>query len=123
MALPDVVEGEDGLAFSVPVGKKLKGFCWAWMERVEPKKPRVPRPDVLVVRVPDLEVKETLLASDPETFFTEAHYDGFPAVFVRLKSIKPAALRELLIDAWSSVAPKASIDEFSVVTGRRTTAN
>jgi hypothetical protein len=30
---------------------KSKGFAWAWNERIEPKKPRVPHPEVLVVRV------------------------------------------------------------------------
>lgn len=30
---------------------KVKGFCWSWMERVEPKAPRVENLDVLAVRV------------------------------------------------------------------------
>ena len=28
-----------------------------------------------------------LIASDPEKFFTEPHYNGFPAVLVRLAAI------------------------------------
>jgi len=46
------------------------------MERVEPKKPRVPRPDVLAVRVRDQAEKAALVAGGPERFFTEPHYRG-----------------------------------------------
>jgi hypothetical protein len=72
---------------------KLKGFAWAWNERIEPKKPRVPNPEVLAVRVANQAEKEALLAADPEKFFTEPHYNGFPAVLVRLSSIDPANSR------------------------------
>lgn len=63
---------------------KMKGFVWVWMERIAPKKPRVPQPAVVAVRVASLEAKEFLLSLDPNKFFTEPHYDGFPAVLVRL---------------------------------------
>jgi hypothetical protein len=45
-----------------------------WLERVEPKKPRVPRPDLIAVRVSDLAEKEALLASDSDKFFTELRH-------------------------------------------------
>jgi hypothetical protein len=73
-----------------------------WNERIHPRKPRVPNPGVLAVRVASNEEKETLLASDQEKFFTKPHYDGFPAVLVRLAIVDEAELRELLIDAWRS---------------------
>jgi len=95
LALPGVTERQDGFGFSV--GKKQ--FCWAWNERVHPKKPRVPRPDVLAVRVAGADEKAALLAGDPDTFFTEPHYDGFPAVLVRLPAIKLRELRKLVGDA------------------------
>ena len=66
------------------------------MERVEPKKPRVPRDDVLAVRVANQSEKEMLLKSDPATFFTEPHYNGFPAILVRLPAIDVDELAELL---------------------------
>jgi len=47
----------------------------------------VPNPEVLAVRVASLAEKEELLAADPEKFFTEPHYNGFPAVLVRLPAI------------------------------------
>jgi hypothetical protein len=86
---------------------KLKGFAWAWNERIEPKKPRVPNPEVLAVRVASLAEKEELLAADPEKFFTEPHYNGFPAVLVRLPSIDVGELTELITDAWRCQAPRA----------------
>jgi hypothetical protein len=71
LSLPQASEAADHLGFGVPNKGKLKGFAWAWNERIEPKKPRVPNPDVLVVRVANLAEKEELLSADPEKFFTE----------------------------------------------------
>lgn len=111
LALPGASEVEDHFGFSVANGGRRKQFAWAWNERVEPKKPRVPRADVLAVRVVDLVDKDALLASDPERFFTEPHYDGFPAVLVRLPLIGLDALEELLVDAWRCQAPRTLVDE------------
>ena len=77
------------------------------MERREPKKPRVPRPEILAVRVKDQAEKAALLAGDPERFFTEPHYNGFPAVLVRLPRVTRAQLQKLLEDAWRCQAPRA----------------
>ena len=112
LALPGAGEVENRFGFSVANGGKRKQFAWAWNERVEPKKPRVPRADVLAVRVVDLLDKEALLASDPERFFTEPHYDGFPAVLVRLPLVGLDVLEELLVDAWRCQAPRALVAEF-----------
>jgi hypothetical protein len=105
LALPETNESEDHFGFSVRNQGKQKQFVWAWNERVDPKKPRVPRADVLAVRVVDLDDKEALLASDDKTFFTEPHYDGFPAVLVRLPLIRIEQLEELILDAWRCQAP------------------
>jgi hypothetical protein len=82
------------------------------MERVEPNKPRVARPDVVAVRVADQEEKERLLASGEERFFTESHYKGFPAVLVRLAMIEVGELEALLTDAWRCQAPRALVQAF-----------
>jgi hypothetical protein len=110
LALAETSEAEGHFGFSVADKGKQKGFVWAWNERVEPKKPRVPRADVLAVRVLDMADKEALLASDPEVFFTEPHYNGFPAVLVRLPLIDVDRLAELIFDAWCSQAPRALIE-------------
>jgi hypothetical protein len=112
LALPDTSEADDRFSFSVANKGKEKGFVWAWNERVEPKKPRVPRSDVVAIRVADRFEKEALLASDQETFFTEPHYNGFPAVLVRLPRIGVVELQELIIDAWRSQAPRALVDAY-----------
>ncbi len=91
----------------MPSRGKLRGFAWAWNERIEPKKPRVPNPEVLAMRVASVAEKEELLASDPEKFFTEPHYNGFPAVLVRLPAIDAGELAELITDAWRCQAPRA----------------
>ena len=50
----------------------------------------------------DETAKQGLLSLDPDVFFTEPHYDGFPAVPVRLTGIDPALLQEVIHDAWRS---------------------
>jgi hypothetical protein len=112
LSLAQTREEEGHFAFSVLAGKKYKGFAWVWMERIDPRKARIPCHDVLAVRVANLEAKEILLMADPLRFFTEPHYDGFPAVLVRLKKIGRAALRDLLIEAWMAQAPKALVAKF-----------
>jgi len=107
MSLDGVVESQERFAFSVTTGKgaKPRGFVWAWNERVHPKKSRVPRTDVLVVRVSGPDDKAALLAADEGKFFTEPHYDGFPAVLVRLPEVTRGELRALVTEAWRCVAP------------------
>jgi len=109
LALPDTVEGDDRFAFSVMNKGKAKGIAWVWMERIDPKKARVPNPDVLAIRVSDDAEKQALLAEDGDKFFTEPHYNGYPAILVRLAAIEPDELEELIIDAWRCMAPKALV--------------
>jgi hypothetical protein len=49
-----------------------------WLERLAPKKARVPQPKVIAVRVANLDDKEFLLALNPAKFFAEPHYTGYP---------------------------------------------
>ena len=112
LALPETSEADGHFAFSVSNRGKEKGFVWAWMERVEPKKPRVPRDDVVAVRVVDQDDKEALLASGHEAFFTEPHYNGFPAILVRLPLIDVEELEELIVDGWRCQAPKELVKAF-----------
>ena len=111
LSLPETEEGSDRFAFSVRNKDKSKGFVWVWMERLEPKKPRVPNPGVIAVRVANLGQKELLLSADRAKFFTEPHYNGFPAVLVRLAAVSVADLRILIPEAWRCVAPKELTQE------------
>ena len=101
-----VKQGENPFAFSVRNKGKLKGFAWTWLERTAPKQPRVPRPDVLAVRVANLATRDAMISAEPRKFFTEPHYAGFPAVLVRLPAVTSKDLRVLLAEAWRCQAPK-----------------
>ncbi|WP_236646343.1 MmcQ/YjbR family DNA-binding protein [Gemmatirosa kalamazoonensis] len=105
LALPEVEEAADRFAFSVRHRGKPKGFLWVWMERVIPKKPRVPNDGVVAVRVPNLAQRDLMIAAEPEKFFTEPHYAGFPAVLVRLDAVTVADLETLIPAAWRTQAP------------------
>jgi hypothetical protein len=67
---------------------------------------------VIAVRVANDAEKQLLLASDEQKFFTEPHYNGFPAVLVRLAAIEVDELEELITDAWRCQAPRALVKEF-----------
>jgi hypothetical protein len=67
-----------------------------------------PYGEVLMVGVADLGEKDALLA-EGDAFFTVPHYDGYPAVLVRLALADEAELRELLVEAWMRSAPKRAL--------------
>ncbi|MGB9249519.1 MAG: MmcQ/YjbR family DNA-binding protein [Mycobacterium sp.] len=71
-----------------------------------------PQGDILGVRVPDEGVKFALIADEPELYFTTPHFDGYPAVLVKLAAIDERGLRELIVDAWLTQAPKRLVQEF-----------
>lgn len=62
--------------------------------------------DVIGVRTTDIGAKEAFLADDPEVYFTTPHFDGYPAVLVRLERIAVEELTELVGEAWLAQAPK-----------------
>ena len=103
--MPATEKKVDRFAFSVRKKGKLKEFVWVWMERIDPKKPRVPNPGVIAVRVASLDERARLIAADPKKFFTEPHYEGFPAVLVRLEAVSVKDLETLIADAWRCQAP------------------
>lgn len=105
LSLPGAEQPAGRFAFAVPNKGKLKEFVWVWMERVTPKKPRVPNHKVIAVRVESLDERNRLIAADPVKFFTEPHYEGFPAVLVRLDAVTVANLKTLLAAAWRCQAP------------------
>jgi hypothetical protein len=111
LSLPATEEAPSHFAFEVRNKGKLKGFVWVWMERVAPKKPRVPQPSVIAIRTASLDDKEFLLALSSAKFFTEPHYNGFPAVLVRLPAVTARELKPLITEAWRCQAPKELLTE------------
>ena len=112
LLLPETTLDNDRIAFSVNNKGKRKGIAWVWMERLHPKKARVPNLNVIAIRVHDLAEKDMLLAAHPSTLFTEPHYNGFPAVLVRLAVVDVDELEELILNAWRCQAPPALVRRF-----------
>ncbi len=56
--------------------------------------------------------KAALLHEDPATFFVTPHFATSPGVLVRLWRIDEQRLRQLLLDAWRTVASKRMLADF-----------
>ena len=67
---------------------------------------------ILGARVEHLGAKEALLADPSGVFFTTPHFDGYPAVLVRLDAISVEDLREVIVEAWLARAPKRLADAY-----------
>jgi hypothetical protein len=98
------------------VGKKLL----AWERPLRPSDREAlaadgsepPDGDILGVRVSDEGVKFELIAEEPSVYFTTPHFDGYPAVLVKLAEIEVRDLEELITEGWLTQAPKKLVNEF-----------
>jgi hypothetical protein len=87
---------------------KDKGFVWERPLRrsdLEALGDDAPDGPILGARVEHLGAKEALLADETGVYFTTPHFDGYPAVLVRLDAISLDDLRELIVEAWLARAP------------------
>jgi hypothetical protein len=65
--------------------------------------------DVMMFRVADEGVKQALLAEPSGAWFTTPHFNGWPAILVRLTDLDRLSrdeLEEVIVDAWLCQAPK-----------------
>jgi hypothetical protein len=65
--------------------------------------------DVLMFRVDGADAKELVLADPRGIFFTTPHFNGYPAVLIRIPDLKQLdrdELRDLVVDAWLTRAQK-----------------
>jgi hypothetical protein len=98
------------------VGKKLL----AWERPLRPSDRealarsgvQAPEGDILGVRVSDEGVKFALIADEPGVYFTTPHFDGYPAVLLRLDEIAVRDLVEVITEGWLTQAPKKLVQEF-----------
>jgi hypothetical protein len=102
LALPGALAAEGEFAFRT----NGRLFAWAWLERIDPKRARVASRDVIVVRVASEMDKFALVDADPDTFFTEPHFDGYAAVMIRLARVDPAMLERLITDSHELAAAR-----------------
>src|SRR5918993_2549475 len=104
--LPEATE-ESGATLAWRVRRKV--FAWERPLRkadLAALGDAAPGGPILAAYVPDLGAKDALTADDPAVYFTTPHFDGYPAVLVRLDEIEVAELTELLTEAWLARAPK-----------------
>jgi hypothetical protein len=89
----------------------VKDKLFVWERPLRPKEIEVlgasaPDGPILGARVEHAGAKEALLADDPRVFFTTPHFDGFPAILVRLELIAGEDLEEVVTEAWLVRAPR-----------------
>ena len=91
-SLPQTNEDEESFSFST----NRTGFAWLYPERVHPKRARVPRLDIFVVRVAGEDDKQAMLAGQPGKVFTTDDRDGFLTFTVRLAEVDSEEIPDLL---------------------------
>ena len=96
LALPDVEAGTTWGSLALKIRGSLMA-CVAIHKSAEP--------NTLAVRI-DFDQRAELLAADPETYYLTDHYVNYPVVLVRLSSIHPDALRDLLGMSWRFVTSR-----------------
>ena len=88
-----------------------KMFCFHRSRRPDAVDPQTGErlADVLMFRVPDLDVKELMLADGRGVYFTTPHFNGYPAILMRigdLERIDREELFDLVAEAWLTRAQK-----------------
>jgi hypothetical protein len=74
--------------------------------------PDAPKGPILGARTADLEMKDVLIASDRNVFFTTPHFDGYPAILIRLQNIGAKTLKDVIVEAWLARASKTAVAEY-----------
>lgn len=112
LGFPDVVERVDGhrggATWRTPVGAFVwqRGPSGRDLQQLDALGREWPPGEVVGVRTDGQQVKQALLETYPDVFFTIPHFDGYPAVLVRLDTIDPDQLREVITDAWLIKVPQ-----------------
>jgi hypothetical protein len=110
LAMPQATKevSEDGRPSYLVHGKR---FCIHRRRRPDAVDPDTGErlDDVLMFRVADLGGKELMLADERGVYFTTRHFDGYPAVLVRipdLARLDSEELFDLVAEAWLTRAQK-----------------
>src|SRR4029079_16206183 len=89
LALPGVEESTTPRGTSLKVAGRMLA-CPAIHSSAEPSS--------LVVRV-SAELRERLLATEPDAYYLTEHYVGYPSILVRLSRVSQDSLRDVLASA------------------------
>ena len=110
LAMPETTKevSEDGRPSYLVHGKM---FCFHRSRRPDAVDPETGErlADVLMFRVEDAGVKELMLADPRGVFFTTPHFDGYPAVLMRIPQLAQLdrdELRDIVVEAWMTRAQK-----------------
>ncbi len=118
MGFPGAVERVDGhrggASWRMPSGAFVwqRGPSGRDLEQLAELGREWPAGDVIGVRTDGLQVKDALVETYPDAFFTIPHFDGYPAVLVRLDAIDVDQLREVITDAWLLKVTKRAAKEW-----------
>jgi hypothetical protein len=111
LALPHVTKevSDDGRPSYVVHGKSW--FCFHRSPRPDALDPKTGErlTDVLVFRVDGLDLKELMVSDERGIFFTTPHWNGYPAVLMRIRDLRRLGKRELtdlVAEAWLTKAQK-----------------
>jgi len=115
LALPETEETVEGHRGGLSWRTKRGGIIWERgpgkrdLEQLASLGRDWPDGTTVAVRVDGTAVKDALIASSPDVYFTIPHFDGYPAVLLRLDAIDVEDLRDLITDAWLlRVSPKVA---------------
>ncbi|HKP19836.1 MAG TPA: hypothetical protein VJT84_15285 [Gaiellaceae bacterium] len=110
MAMPQTTKevSEDGRPAYLVHGKR---YCLQRSRRPDAVDPETGErlDDVLMFRVEDLDVKELMVGDERGLFFTTPHFDGYPAVLIRvphLAQLDREELQDVVAEAWLTRAQK-----------------
>jgi hypothetical protein len=95
----------------------VNGKLFVWERPLRPSDitalgKNAPTGPVLGARTADLEMKDVLLAADPNVFFTTPHFDGYPAILIQLDKVSSKQLKDVIVEAWLARAPKRAVSAF-----------
>jgi hypothetical protein len=110
LAMPHTTKelSDDGRPSYLAHGKR---FCLQRSRRPDAVDPETGErmDDVLMFRVADLGVKDLMLADDRGLYFTTPHFNGYPAVLLRIRDLHRLdrdELQDLVVEAWLTRAQK-----------------
>jgi hypothetical protein len=115
LAMPEATKELDDGRPTYKVHDKM--FCFHRRPRKDAVDPETGErlTDVLAFRVADLGVKELLVSDARGIYFTTPHWNGYPAVLVRIRDLARLdrdELRDLVEEAWLTRAQKRLAKEW-----------